>query len=551
MNNAIAKPIARLRQWCLVAAFFWSGMAAAQTQEQVPPLAQWLQQPSLQFGETVVSTDALRDSYAGTQFQPIWVDAQGLTPRAQKALEVIANANTHGLNPELYAVSTIRAIAAMPRSDASHALQINLSLDVLMSHAVMHYASDMGGGVARHQWDTGQENAASRDQKTLFRQVAMSADTAAYLQSLAPTLAQYTALKAALQRYQSIAGAGGWPQFQVGKPIKSGAIDGRIPTIRQILAVQGDLAASTAVQADRYDAPLQEAIKHFQQRHGIAADGVIGSGTQTALNVPVADRVEQIALTLERMRWMPADLGSRYVLVNIPSYSLKAVSGNAQLDMPVIVGANATKTPMFSKSITNVVLNPSWGVPAKIAVNEMLPKVRKNPDYLKNAGYTVTNNGGQVIDASEVDWSTVSKHNFSYSFRQNPGSRNALGKVKFTIPDSDNIYLHDTSQPALFSRADRNLSHGCVRLSDPEALTQFVLTSEGWNPTKIRAAYASGASKTVPIAPLPIHLVYWTTWVDSYGHTHFSRDVYGMDKSLLLAMRLPDKHKESIKLAMN
>jgi murein L,D-transpeptidase YcbB/YkuD len=529
----------------------WASAASAQTDTVSAALAHWLEQPSLTFGATTINPAGLRNVYARSNYQTLWATEKGLTARGQKVLALIEAAGEQGLSPERYAVSTIHSVAAMPRSNVDTTTQITLSLDLLMSNAVLQYASDMHGGVARHQWNTGEEKPSDADETAHLIQAASTLDSATYLQSLAPASPEYSALKRALKQYQALSAAGGWPQFAEGKTIKAGMSDARLPIIRQILVANGDMAATQTLEPTLYDAAMQAGIKHFQQRHGIEADGIIGSSTQAALNVPASDRVEQIALTLERMRWMPNNLGSRYVLVNIPGYSLKAVSGSAQLTMPVIVGANSTKTPMFSKEITNVVINPSWGVPAKIAVNELLPKVRKNPSYLNNAGYTVIARDGGEIDPSVVDWNSIDKSNFSYSFRQNPGSGNALGKVKFTIPDSDNIYLHDTARPELFSRSDRNLSHGCVRLSDPEALTNFVLTGEGWDSKKIDTAYNSSASRTVAITPMPVHLVYWTSWVDDTGQIHFGRDVYGMDKPLLAAMNKPSKREDSFKLAMN
>lgn len=248
---------------------------------------------------------------------------------------------------------------------------------------------------------------------------------------------------------------------------------------------------------------------------------------------------------------MPESLGSRYVLVNIPAYQLTAVNGSKHLQMDVIVGKPNTPTPMFSKNITGLSINPTWGVPKKIAVNEMLPKVRKNPGYLNQAGYEVVDNSGTAINPSDINWDSVGKFNFAYNFRQAPGSGNALGKVKFSIPDSDDIYLHDTSQRKLFANADRALSHGCVRLSDPKALTQFMLQGEGWSEAKIEASYDGNDSRTVAITPMPVHLVYWTSWVDVAGKVHFSQDIYGKDKSLLAAMGTPNRKEEFVKLAMN
>jgi murein L,D-transpeptidase YcbB/YkuD len=530
----------------------WAMFSPAQADDTNAHLAQWLSQTTLEFNDTRIETAALRPLYAQTNYQPVWVDNRGLTKRATQALEVIARADSQGLNPELYHVSTIRSVAMTPHRDAETALRVRLSLELLMSHAVMEYASDMHGGVSKPQWDTGKQAVSPEEKMALLNQAAATNDTAAYLNALAPTSKEYTALKGVFGRYQTIASNGGWPHFTPGAPIKPGMSDARVATLRQILAANGDLQTSApSAQPTLYDVQTQEAVKRFQERHGIEADGVIGASTQNALTVPVSERLAQIAMTMERMRWMPKELGTRYVLVNIPSYTLTAVSGNDRLNMNVIVGKPTSKTPMFSKNITDVVLNPSWGVPARIAANEMLPKIRKDPGYLARAGYTVTASNGAQVSPYDVDWNAVGRGNMGYSLRQKPGAGNALGKVKFNIPDSDSIYLHDTANRGLFAQADRSLSHGCVRLGDPKALTEFVLKHEGWDEAKIDASYESSASRNVSITPLPVHLVYWTSWVDAEGRAHFGRDIYNMDKKLLVAMGGVNKANESIKLAMN
>jgi murein L,D-transpeptidase YcbB/YkuD len=525
----------------------------AHAAESAPYLSAWLQQSSLQFGKVTIPTEALQRFYSVEGYQPVWVDADGLTPRAIQVLDFIAGANKEGLDPELYNISTIRAVAAMPRSDTETIGRIDTSLDLLLSEAVLSYATDMQIGIVPHQWDTGQPAMTSDEQLNLLRQAASASDPAAFLSTLAPTSDDYKALKTALQHYQAIAAAGGWPAFTPGKPIKSGMTDPRIAAAQQILIVNGDLAPDVS-SPGVYDKTMSEGVKHFQKRHGLDADGTLNAATQAALAVPVEQRLTQIGLSLERMRWMPQSLGSRYVMINVPSFRLLAVANNQRLTMDVITGKPSTPTPMFSKNITDVVFNPTWNVPAKIAVNEMLPKLRANANYATQKGYTVIeHSGGESfpVDGASIDWRAVGRGSMTYSFRQEPGDGNALGKVKFYIPDSDNIYLHDTSQHNLFSRAERSLSHGCVRVEDPKALAEFALSGEGWDSAKIDAAYDSAVSRTVRITPLPVHLVYWTSWVDESSQVHFNRDIYGLDKKLLVAMQSPRKQNTGVKLAAN
>ena len=531
---------------CLLSASLWCVAASAQSLDATGVLYQWLQQPQLQFGDRSIKTSELRSFYAAEGFQPLWNDAKGLTAGGRAALEVLGNAGQHGLNSERYHVSTLRSVAAMQPTDADGTLQQAMAMEVLMSSAVLRYAEDMQGGTVAPQWETGKAPVDAATRMATLKLVAQSANPGATLDALAPNTHAYVALKASLQHYQDLAAQGGWPHLSEGAKIAPGQHDARVTTLRQILIAQGDLPQA-GYQTDTYDAATVEGVKHFQQRHNIEPDGVVGKSTQVALNIPASACVQQIAMTMERMRWMPHDLGSRYVLVNVPAYQLTAVSGNNQLAMNVIVGKPDTKTPMFSKEITSVVLNPTWSVPAKIAMKEMLPKIRRNPDYLAHAGFSVIDSSGHAVSPGSVDWASNS---FGYTLRQDAGDGNALGKVKFTIPDSDNIYLHDTSNHGLFARSDRDMSHGCVRLSDPRAMTQFVLNSEGWSDKKIETAYDSDASRTINITPMPVHLVYWTAWVDDAGRTHFSHDIYELDKPLLMAMNGGAK-ADAIKLAMN
>lgn len=511
----------------------------------------WLKQPSLTFDGVKVETAPLRAFYEAQNYRAFWVDDDGYTRRAGRVMDQLAKAGDEGLNPEIYHVSTMKRVAGVMTGDAERRMQARLSLELLMSNAILNYANDMHAGSVRPQWDTGLTAMSATEQANLLGQIASASDAAGQLANLSPSTPDYLAMKEGLRNYQAIAAKGGWPEFAVGKTIKPGMNDARVADLEKILTITGDMKASDVTAGTIYSAAAVEGVKHFQQRHSLEADGIVNTATQQALAVPVGKRVEQMAMTMERMRWMPRDLGSRYVLVNVPAYRLRAVAGEQQMTMKVIVGKPDTKTPMFSKNITDVVLNPSWSVPGKIAMKEMLPKIRKNPNYLNNAGFTVTENGAKV-DPSSIDWESVDKGNFNYTFRQPPGDGNALGKVKFLIPDSDNVYLHDTSQPKLFARAERSLSHGCVRLSEPKEFTKFVLMQEGWSADKVETAYESSASRTVAIAPMPVHLVYWTSWVDEQGAPHFQRDIYGMDRSLLASMSVkPSGKDDNVKLAMN
>ncbi len=520
--------------------------ARAEQAALIAELSQWLSAPVTAGAEADATSPTLAAFYAGRQNAPAWVDENGLNARGAAMVAVLARAGAEGLNPARYHVATLSQTDPTPGETPAHHL---LSLELTLSNAVLAYAADMQAGSVRPQWNMGATSLTAEEKLGLLASLATQSNPAKILEDFSPKTKDYAAVKQYLAQYQALARSGGWPAFEPGKTLKPGMADPRLPTLQALLTITGDLTEATS--ASTYDPALQAAVQRFQARHAIEPDGVLGKATQEALAIPVDSRIRQMALTLERMRWMPRDLGSRYVLVNVPGYRLRAVASGQELAMNVVVGKSATPTPMFSKQITSLIVNPSWGVPSKIAVKEMLPKVKKDPSYLVRAGYQVTQDG-VAVDPSSIDWSSVGAHGFNYSFRQKPGDDNALGKVKFSIPDSDDIYLHDTSQRKFFARAERSLSHGCVRLGEPEALTRLVLKAEGWSDAKIDAAYDANATRSIAITPTPVHLVYWTSWVDESGALHFNRDIYGHDQRLLATMeRTAPALGTGVKLAMN
>lgn len=292
---------------------------------------------------------------------------------------------------------------------------------------------------------------------------------------------------------------------------------------------------------DSFSVALENSVKQFQRRHGLEADGVVGSVTLAALNVPVEIRIQQLEWNLERWRWLPADLGERYLLVNVAGFYMQAVEGDhVVLEMDVIVGRPYRRTPVFSDRMTYLVLSPYWHVPHSLAVQDKLPAIKKDANYLSRGGYTVLQGWGsdeRVIDPQTIDWSALSRQNFPYRLRQDPGPNHALGMVKFMFPNRFNVYLHDSPQRELFSRAERSYSSGCIRLSRPLDLVSYLLRDQpAWTPATIERAARQKNEQTVQLRQaIPIHLQYWTAW--SVGEEiHFRRDIYERDQRLAVAL---------------
>lgn len=327
----------------------------------------------------------------------------------------------------------------------------------------------------------------------------------------------YGALKDQLKLYHDIVKNGGWPTVPAAKTsYKKGSSSPAIAVIKRRLRISGDLQGNDTSQV--FNDTLEMAVKNFQERHGYTADGVIGANVIKEMNVPALIRLEQILLNMERMRWTPIHHEGNLMVVNIPEFILHIYEGKKEvIAMPVVVGKDGNNTMMFNGDLSTVVFSPYWNIPPSIAKNEIEPAIARNPNYLASQNMESTPDGG---------------------YRQRPGPGNALGQVKFLFPNSFNIYLHDTPSKSLFSRDKRAFSHGCIRVSDPEWLANYVLRKQPeWTPDKINAAMNAGSEKQVKVKdPIPVIITYYTAWVDDRGRVNFRDDIYGHDKRVMAKM---------------
>jgi murein L,D-transpeptidase YcbB/YkuD len=320
-----------------------------------------------------------------------------------------------------------------------------------------------------------------------------------------------------------------------------------VAALRSRLAASGDLAAPAPVSSgqpapamDSYDGTMAAAVSHFQRRHGLEVTGKVDADTLTELNVPIVDRIRQLQGNLERWRWLPASFGERYILVNVPEFRLDVVDGGkTPVSMRVIVGKTQSRTPAFSDKMTYIELNPDWNLPSDIVNAEVAPKVAANPGYLASHDMEIVKGWGdkeEVVDPSSVDLSQLAKN--GYRLRQRAGDDNPLGKIKFMFPNEFDVYLHDTPADHLFDRAERDFSHGCVRLEKPAELAAYLLKDDPkWTPESIQAAIDSGEHQTISLPrPLPVHILYWTAWADADGTVQFRKDIYGHDDELEKAL---------------
>jgi len=354
------------------------------------------------------------------------------------------------------------------------------------------------------------------------------------------------ALGSMLERYLRLRDAGGWPAFSAaGSTLGMGDASTEIPALRDILWRTSDLAEN-ARGSSRYDGELQRAVQRFQQRHGLATDGIVGPRTRQALSVDVDARIKQIRLNLERSRRLPRDLGERYIWINTAAFELDVHEGDrVPLSMRVIVGKEKRQTPAFTESMRYLVVNPYWHVPTKLAKRDLIPALLRNPDYFTQRGIRVLSgwrDDATELDPLAIDWREYSGGRYlPYKLRQDPGPSNPLGRIKFMLPNRYSVYLHDTPGKHLFERPVRAFSSGCVRLEKPLELARYVMGSEGSggiSGKQLEAVIGTGHNQTVSLPePIPVYMVYQTAWVDADGNAQFRNDIYGRDPALAALMR--------------
>ena len=338
------------------------------------------------------------------------------------------------------------------------------------------------------------------------------------------------ALENAISQYRHLAAQGGWPQIPAGPTLHEGDKDERIPILRERLVVSGDLTEPED-QGYLFDELLKEAVQRFQTRHGLTADGVVGLRTLTELNVPISERILQLTASLERCQPLPSLLERRHILVNIADFTLKLYEdGKLLLSMPVIVGKTYRQTPVFSSYISSLVLNPNWNVPHSIATKDLLPKIKKDPAYLRRLNLRVTRDWTErtEIDPATINWAKLSQAHFPYRLRQDPGPANALGRVKFFLTNPYDVYLHDTPGQDLFLKDARTFSSGCIRLAKPLELAVHLLQGTPLDSmAALTAAIAEEKTQHLAIpSPIAVHIAYMTAWVERDGAIQFRPDVY-------------------------
>lgn len=519
--------------------------------------------PKLYAGKELIhAATMLTRFYEARAYRPAWSSEGSPLPQADAVVRTIQEeVEREGWRPTDYHLAKLKTLLTEVREGSAKAIDplMLVDLDFLLTDAFLTYGAAVS--VGQTNLDTLTEHWFTRHEETDLvhaLQTALETDRIEdTLKALPPQQVGYQKLHEVLARYRDLAAHGGWPTIPSGPALQKGDRGGRVAKLRARLIATGDLDAKArdsdglfdeAQTASKpyeglsdegalFDEAVEQAVRKFQQRHGLPPNGIVGVETLAALNVSAETRRQQIAINMERWRKLPRELGSRYIEVNVPNFALEVIeNGQPIMDMKVVVGKmiEERSTPVFSAKMTYLVLNPIWHVPKKIAEKELFPLSRKKPGYFAKNNFNVRRIPAgvkQVPDPNAIDGSMMSVTTYDYLLRQEPGPKNALGRVKFMFPNAYSVYLHDTPAKELFNRTVRAFSHGCIRIEKPIDLAEYVLRgAPKWTRSSILSTIQQDKERTVWLPePIPVYIQYWTAWVDRDGVVQFRNDIYHYD----------------------
>ena len=507
--------------------------------------------------QPVITTKVLTQLYSANGYVPIWINPKTV----ETLLTALADIENDGLDPEEYHGTTLSSLGAKNPDDGVTLAERDILLSdafILMLYHLSYGKADPARLNADWNIDDLGEGLDLDDVETKGQIVTEILGTVAdgrveqLLDEIRPSGIYYLQMRQAYVHYRALAANGGWPSVPDGPTLREGDQDARVAILRQRLAVTDDLDPALA-QGQSYDADVTTAVVHFQARHGLDDDGLVGKGTLAALNVPAAQRADELRINLERDRWvLNLDLRD-FVVVNIAAFEVWLIRDRELAwKSRVQVGTTFHKTPIFTEAMTYLDVNPTWTVPASIANRAILPKVKADPGYLASQDMVLLDSKGREQDPAGVDWASVTR--MPYTVRQNPGPLNALGQIKFIFPNKHAVYLHDTPSRYNFSRASRTFSSGCIRVQNPFDLATLLLDDQPeWTRERLDEVLESGKRTTVRLKePLPVFLLYWTAYVDFQGVVQFRSDVYQRDPAVRAALDAPSAvHRHHVRRIRN
>jgi len=482
-------------------------------------------------GARIVWAEWMHEFYAQRSFKPAWTD-----PRTSvELLRALEDSRLDGLDPNDYHLSLLEQLRVEASAPAATDL-VRAQFDLLQTDALLRLGYHLLLGKVDPESFDAQWNyvrtLAHLDAGKEIEAALASADIYARVEALKPKHPFYLALKNELRRYREAAATTAPALLPDGPTLKVGMRDARVPVLRMRLAASGEQLTASPASVELFDAELEAAVRRFQERMGLAADGAVGAGTRSELNVSIEQRILTLRVNLDRGRLLLHDLPARFVVVNIASYLIYAVSGDTVIwKSRAQVGTAYQRTPIFRSHISYLVFNPTWTVPPGIIERDILPAARRDPQSITRRGLHVLDRGGRRIDPATIDWSQYRSGHIPYTLRQEPGPDNSMGRVKFMFPNSYSVYLHDTPAKQRFAAPERPFSSGCVRVENPLELAQLLLADPNrWNDKTIGDTIASLRTQNVTLKErTPVLLTYWTAFVDEQGRANFRRDIYGQD----------------------
>lgn len=490
------------------------------------------------------SSDEIYGFYSGRDFAEAWSSQGILTELAYELRFEIRQAKFDGLNPQHYHLSLIDSFFATFESNKKNKVVNDpaelVDLDFLLSDAFFQLSAHLERGkvdpsTLKSTWEITQKPK-KMNYSLLLSTALEEGDIRRNLEKLYPQFTIYKRGREVIRTLdeKSKVDSLDWKPIKIDKTIKLGEPNNSIPLIRERLKFWGYLDSGESANSKIYDSLLFLGIQKFQLKNGMSPDGALGKNTIAAINTSPTDLMNRASVNLERLRWLPDTVKeAEIILVNIANYQLDYINKlDTIFSSKVIVGKSYHASPIFSAQMSYIVFSPYWNIPNSIARNEIIPAVRKNPNYLNQKNMEVVTNAGKTVDPGSINWSAKS---FPYMIRQKPGGSNSLGLVKFMFPNKHSVYIHDTPSRSLFEREERALSHGCIRLQNPAEFAKILLSDmPGWNEVKIKEAMNRSSEQIVNLnRKIPVVLVYLTFWADSKGQAHFRQDIYSRDEEVL------------------
>jgi murein L,D-transpeptidase YcbB/YkuD len=457
-------------------------------------------------------------------------------------------AATEGLNQLDYHLTKIEGGLKNVEKDLKKKRPISATaladFDLLCSDAFLACAGHLAHGKVNPETHQAAWQGACIDERLadLLEDSLMKNGVAEVLESLPPQHAFYLNLKKALGSYRELARKTKWKPLSDGLSLKPGDKRKEVKELRRRLIALGDLAKANSKSGRTFDDSLEAALRRFQSRNGLDATGALDPPTLAVLNLPLEERCRGIEANLERWRWLPHDLGERFIYVNVANFELEAFEGGRkELAMKVVVGSEAWQTPDFSSQMTHLIVNPDWTIPIPVILKETYSYVLQDPCYFRNNRMVILRQQGEElveIDPALIDWARLTEKKMDFLIRQMPGPNNILGRLKFVFPNKYDIYLHDTPYQEDFAKSARAYSHGCIRAERPVELAVWALRGKaGWDLNQIWAAIDAGEERTVKLSePIDVFFLYSTAWAEDDGTVHFRPDIYDRDKKLIEAL---------------